>query len=210
LEPNDEVERATLVEPDIGMTGRLETSAPDYFRAHIEGEPQLWEVVASGPGVGLSWVRTDGVALGVGVDPDSGGERSLLTDVYLIPGDHWFRVHGSGDYTLAMTPLGPPIPGGEREPNNDLAVAEPLPIGGSMTGRIGTASDWDVYRFSLASPSSSTSCCLPETMPSASAARRRRTATESRCTGRIPSTWPSTRSPTTRSHRLERCPMTSA
>jgi hypothetical protein len=152
LEPNDQVDLATLVDPDVGVTGRLDTDAADYFRVHVEGEPQLWEVVVAGRGAGLYWVRTDGAALGVGVDPDGLGERSFLTDVYLIPGDHWFSLRGSGDYTLTTIPLGPPVPGGEREPNNDLAVAEPLAIDGTITGRIGTASDQDIYRFSLAAP----------------------------------------------------------
>jgi Mg-chelatase subunit ChlD len=150
LEPNDAPDLATPMTPDVSMRGRVDN--PDIFRVHVEGDPQLWDVEARGSGVGLLWVRTDGAALGVGADPDGTAERSVLTDVYLIPGDHWFALGGSGEYELALTPLGPPVPGGEREPNSTLANANSLPMDGSITGRLGTATDLDYYRFSLDAP----------------------------------------------------------
>ena len=71
--------------------------------------------------------------------------------MYLEPGEHWFRIAGSGgEYTLHLTPLGPPDPAAEREPNDDEAHAEVMPVGGERSGRIPLAGDADIYRFSLA------------------------------------------------------------
>ena len=53
-----------------------------------------------------------------------------------------------GDYDLRFTPLGPPDPDSEREPNDDSVEAEVLRIGQQRTGRIATSGDHDVYRFS--------------------------------------------------------------
>ena len=147
-EPNDTPDLATAMTPEASLSGRLDD--PDHVRVHIEGEPQLWQVEARGPDVRLLWERTDGAGLGTGTDPDGSGGRSVLTDVYLIPGDHWFRLDGTGEYTLELVPLGPPVPGGELESNDELSVAEALPMDGSMTGRIGSAADLDVFGFSLA------------------------------------------------------------
>ncbi len=118
-EPNDTPDLATVMSPDTSLSGRLDNT--DHVRVHIDGEPQLWQVEARGPEVRLLWERTDGVGLGVGTDPDGSGGRSVLTDVYLIPGDHWFRLDGTGEYTLDLVPLGPPVPGGELESNDELS-----------------------------------------------------------------------------------------
>ena len=147
-EPNDTPDLATAMTPEASLSGRLDD--PDHVRVHIDGAPQLWQVEARGPDVRLLWERTDGVGLGTGTDPDGSGGRSVLTDVYLIPGDHWFRLDGTGEYTLELVPLGPPVPGGELESNDELSVAESLPMDGSMTGRIGSAADQDVFAFPLA------------------------------------------------------------
>jgi Mg-chelatase subunit ChlD len=151
LEPNDTPAMATLGSADEPMRGRLDGNN-DHVRVHLEGEPQLWEAEATGPDVRLTWVRTDGYAQGIGVDPDGTQQRSVISDAYLIPGDHWFRLDGTGEYSFTLQPLGPPIPGGEREPNDALPFAGTLPMGGSVTGRLWSASDRDLFRFSLAAP----------------------------------------------------------
>lgn len=74
-----------------------------------------------------------------------------LADLYLVPGDHLIRIGTTGgDYTLTLTPLGPPDPTGEREPNNDAVSAQPIVIGQPLDGRLPQVSDRDVFRFSLA------------------------------------------------------------
>ncbi len=76
-----------------------------------------------------------------------------MTDVYLIPGEHWLRVDGSdGDYSLVLTPLGPPDPNGEREPNNRSINAEPLTVGSVRTGRLPSPQDADVFRLTVDTP----------------------------------------------------------
>ena len=98
----------------------------------------------------LSWVQADGLALATGtVSADR--SSAAITDMYLEPGEHWFRIAGSGgEYTLHLTPLGPPDPAAEREPNDDEAHAEVLLVGAERNGRLPLAGDADIYRFSLA------------------------------------------------------------
>ena len=129
------------------MAGRLDD--PDHVRVHVEGEPQLWQVEARGPDTVCSG-SAQTAPRRVSARSRRHGERSVVTDAYLIPGDHWFRVDGTGEYALTPESLGPPVPGGEREPNDALAFAKALPMDGSVTGRIGSDADGDVFRFSLA------------------------------------------------------------
>jgi Mg-chelatase subunit ChlD len=150
LEPNDSPELATPMTPAEPMRGRLDNV--DHLRVHIDGEPQLWQIEAQGPGVRVVWIRTDGYAQALGTDPDGTGARSVITDAYLIPGEQWLRLDGTGEYSVTLEPLGPLLPDGEREPNDALAFANTLPMDGSVTGRIGTGADHDVYRFSLPGP----------------------------------------------------------
>ena len=64
--------------------------------------------------------RTSEVLRQVGPD----GTTATLTDLYLVPGVHWFGVRVDGpEYALAATTLGPPDPDGEREPNGDRVLA---------------------------------------------------------------------------------------
>ena len=70
-----------------------------------------------------------------------------------MPGEHLLRVASAGEYELRLTPLGPPDPDAEREPNNDAAFAEPLRLSRErVVGRLPSLGDRDVFRFSLAGP----------------------------------------------------------
>jgi hypothetical protein len=149
VEPNDTPALATPMEAATTMRARLHPLDTDMFRVRTEGEPQLWQVdVAGGTGMDVAWTRGDGTELGRG-QPGDGGTSATLPDMYLAPGEHWFRVKGEGDYTLRLTPLGPPDPFAEREPNDSPAFAEPIRIGEERTGRLAVGSDVDLSRLSV-------------------------------------------------------------
>jgi hypothetical protein len=150
LEPNDTPALATPVDSGTAVRGRLDNT--DVFKVHVTGEPQLWQAEARGSDAHLTWIRSDGMSIGTGTDPSLTREHSVISDAYLIPGDHWFRVDGTGEYTLALESMGPPIPGGEREPNESLAFANTLAMDDSITGRISSIADRDTFRFSLPGP----------------------------------------------------------
>jgi len=149
-EPNDSPGTASVVGSGA-FRGRLGAADTDHLRVTTTGEPQLWQVDVTGSGINsLRWEQADETNLG-GVYVTLDERSARLTDLYLIPGDHWIRIDGSeGDYVLSMTPLGPPDPDAEREPNNETINAQPLMIEGTRTGRLPTAWDADVSRFSVA------------------------------------------------------------
>ena len=152
-EPNDTFATAgpldaTGDEPVIA--GRLGRQDVDYFRSTVQGEPQLWRVVAEGTGIGrLTYLDASGQQI-VWIDPDPTTGRVELTDLYLLPGDQWFSVSGEdGDYTLRLVPLGPPDPSFEREPNDAVDRSQPLRFDETRTGRLPSPRDVDIYRFTL-------------------------------------------------------------
>ena len=148
-EPNDHASEASWFDAATAVQGRLAPGEYDYFHTTLTGDPQLWEVRATGTKLTLlDWMRPDETVIGQGeVGPD--GTSAVVTDMYLIPGEHWFRVQGTGDYSLRLTAIGPPDPNAEREPNGDSLTAQPFAIGATRSGRLPTANDVDVYRFSL-------------------------------------------------------------
>ena len=133
------------------MRARATAGDNDYYRVTVAGDPQLWQIDVAGSAIDLlSWVQADGTGLATGTVSED-RTSAAITDMYLEPGEHWFRIAGSGgEYTLHLTPLGPPDPAAEREPNDDEAHAEVMPVGGERSGRIPLAGDADIYRFSLA------------------------------------------------------------
>ena len=148
LEPNDTPEAAAPFDPSLGMNGRATDGDVDVFRVAVEGEPQIWRLDAYGDQIErLDWIRADGTYL---APADLAADRAsaLITDLYLIPGEHWIRYQGSGgDYHLALTSLGPIDPDAEREPNDRPVDAESLRVGVPRTGRLPTVADEDMYRF---------------------------------------------------------------
>jgi len=152
-EPNDAFATASAFDAETGVKGRSNTNDHDFHVVTIEGEPQLWQVRASGPQIdqlSLTRGRQDEVARS---QPGGDGSDAVLDDLVLAPGDHVFRVRTrGGDYAIEMTPLGPPDPEAEREPNNDPIRAEAYGIGERKTGRLPTDEDVDYFRFTLAAP----------------------------------------------------------
>jgi hypothetical protein len=150
-EPNDDTGRADPIDPALGMRARGHREDKDVFRLRTDGEPQLWQVDVAGSEIRrLEWIRAAGNVITQG-DIDEERSAATMSDLYLVPGDHWFRVRtDGGEYTLQTTPLGPPHPDGEREPNDEAQTAQRYRIGTRIVGRLPTASDRDLYRFTLA------------------------------------------------------------
>jgi Mg-chelatase subunit ChlD len=150
-EPNDDPGLATVFEPATVMRGLGGTGDTDLYALDVAGDAQLWEVQLAGVDIGrLAWVRPDWALYAEGAVA-SDRTAATLTDLYLVPGRHWFRVEAGGDYTVSATPLGPPDPDAEREPNNTSSYAQPYRLGRSdLLGRLPSLYDTDVFRFTLA------------------------------------------------------------
>ena len=75
----------------------------------------------------------------------------MLRDLYLVPGD---PIPGRGERggvpDRGGTPLGPPDPDAEREPNDRSLEANAYRIGRVSPGRLTNTSENDVFRFTLA------------------------------------------------------------
>ena len=114
----------------------------------MTGEPQLWKIEATGDAVtGLTLVDATGTSTQAAGDD---GSVFVMYDAYLLPGDHVLRIDGQdGDYAITLTPLGPPDPEFEHEPNDTVDRSQPIRLLEPRSGRLATAVDADVYRFSL-------------------------------------------------------------
>lgn len=153
-EPNDDMARASTMAPNgngFASAGRLAHLAhldTDYFRIPVTGEPQLWLVELIGdhtPNVELLDAAGTGI---VRATAEAGGAR--IYDAFLVPGDHIARVTGQpGDYIITASPLGPPDPLFEREPNDAVDRSQPIALLEERAGRLATTTDIDYYRFSL-------------------------------------------------------------
>ena len=127
-EPNDSPVVASPFDPATVMHGRGVAGDRDVLRFTVEGEPQLWQAEATGPALErLDWIRGDGTVLAED-RPVASGERARFSDLYLVPGEHLLEVVGTGEYAIRLTPLGPPDPDAEREPNDSAVFAEPIPL----------------------------------------------------------------------------------
>ena len=152
-EPNDVLARATTMVPEgdgFVSAGRLAVADYDYFRISVTGEPQLWLIEITGPTASIELVDiTDAALLSAGTSNGS----ARIYDAFLVPGDHHIRVRGEpGDYAITATPLGPPDPRYEHEPNNAVDRSQPSMLLEERTGRIASIEDADLYRFSLRNP----------------------------------------------------------
>jgi hypothetical protein len=149
-EPNDVPVLASVWHADVVMQGWIEGQDTDHYLLRTTGEPQRWRLEATGEGiVGFGQLRMTGAWLALAAATPEGPR--VFPDVYLGPGDHLLRVdgNGTGPYTLTATPLGPPDPDEELEPND--VDPEPLPVGTTRYGR-SPIGDEDQFRFSLSAP----------------------------------------------------------
>lgn len=154
-EPNEtQLQASKMLEASDGSfagSGRIATADSDFFSIEVAGSPQLWLIEADGTAVGTVSLLD---AAGNRVASRSGSTGTIqLFDIYLTPGKHWIQIQGaaslSGDYSVKATPLGPPDPQGELEPNDTLDQSQTIRLQEMRTGRIAEGIDTDVYRFSL-------------------------------------------------------------
>ena len=151
-EPNDAPDTATRWDPTIVMHGSASGADVDTYRVHIDAPPALWRLDAAGTGIQwLSWLRPDLTPMG-SAKISADGSEAAIEDLYLVRGDHLVTIQADGDYELVLTEQGSPADGAEREPNDDSGHAEALSVGSTRSGRLPTAGDWDLYRFSLTAP----------------------------------------------------------
>lgn len=150
-EPNDRVEFATPLNEQNAIQGRFVGQEDDFFRFVIDDEePQLWRIQAIGDGIS-QLAYYDGAGQQQLEFRTRGDQRRVrLSNLFLLPGEHAIRVSGrDGDYSVRAIPIGPPDPGAELEPNDDLSQAHKLRFDTPRTGLLEESSDRDYYRFFL-------------------------------------------------------------
>ncbi|HUG44390.1 MAG TPA: VWA domain-containing protein, partial [Acidobacteriota bacterium] len=151
-EPNDRLQEATRLGPDKTIRGRFsgQDVDHDFFHFVVEEEPQLWRIQAAGDAIWeIAYLDVNGQALQR--KRFGSTRRARLSNLYLLPGEHYVRVSGKeGNYLLRALPIGPPNPADELEPNDDSGRAEKLEVDGFRKGLLEDKEDVDVYRFFLA------------------------------------------------------------
>ncbi|MCX6044334.1 MAG: VWA domain-containing protein [Chloroflexi bacterium] len=138
-EPNDAITTASPLSQASVIRGQFVGDEDDYYRFTVSGEPQLWRVQAVGNALDfMSYQEIDGSEL---VRQSANGARLIRIDnLYLLPGDHFLRLHGKDShYTIRLIPLGPPavtpteltpatpVTTLRNEPTNTVTTTEPGP-----------------------------------------------------------------------------------
>ena len=149
-EPNDLPATAVSMTPTVVMRGRAMAGDVDVYRVVVTGEAQTWTVHLAGHLLdGLTWIDQSGALLATG-EVSADRSESTLADAYLPDGTQLFQVTSEGgEYTLTLTPQGPPGSHAELEPDNDSTHAIVLQVDQQVFGRLPQSTDVDVYRFSL-------------------------------------------------------------
>ncbi|MDD5759452.1 MAG: VWA domain-containing protein, partial [Desulfobulbaceae bacterium] len=159
VEPNDKIEQATKFGPGLAASATMSGEDwHDWFSFSVEGEPQLWSIEGSGPGLGRITVVAAGERKLAETQSSAGelkpGETLRVDNVLLLPGRYWIDAErrsgmAGGTYNLRAVPLGRPDRTAEFEPNDHVSQALPLEFGMPRRGLIGRDSDVDLYRFFL-------------------------------------------------------------
>jgi hypothetical protein len=149
-EPNDrEGDASPLHDRGFGR-GRFDGGREiDYWRFNVTGEPQLWRIQKQGEDIhDLSLKRIGGELLAT--ERAGNATRVRLENQFLLPGEYLIMASGDdSDYTLRIQPLGPPPPGMELEPNDDVSDARNMRFGQEYFGLLAEEGDEDYYRFTL-------------------------------------------------------------
>lgn len=125
-EPNDTVDSATEVGPDLQVRGELAPQDSDVLLLRVTGEAQRFRIQAVGEGV----AAVELLGAGGEVQARSTGERRVrLDDLTLLPGAHFVRVTGGeGAYAVRGLSLGPapaPEPSADAPAPDRALVAAP-------------------------------------------------------------------------------------
>ncbi|HMB38874.1 MAG TPA: VWA domain-containing protein [Wenzhouxiangellaceae bacterium] len=147
-EPNNDQRLAShLHERGFGR-GRFIGRETDWWRFSVEGEPQLWRLQLQGDDLHeLNLYSATGQMKRV---RPGAANRARLDNVFLLPGDYFLSAEGAdSDYTLRAVALGPPPPGMEMEPNDDVPDAMRIRFGQPYTGTLAESDDTDRYAFVL-------------------------------------------------------------
>jgi Mg-chelatase subunit ChlD len=154
-EPNNSKETANPISPQKPVKGRLsELDQEDYFviDTSASGEAQMWRILATGQGINTLSVDDKFTALS---NPKAPDRPVTFRQLQLLPGKHYIKAEGTGDYTLRAIPLGPPNDGFEVEPNDGkYGPMQSLLPGKAVMGsveqiRYGDNLDQDKYSFTV-------------------------------------------------------------
>jgi len=154
-EPNNSKETANQISPHKPIKGHLsELDQEDYFviDTSASGEAQMWRILAAGQGINTLSVDDKFTALS---NPKAPDRPVTFRQLQLLPGKHYIKAEGTGDYTLRAIPLGPPNDGFEVEPNDGkYGPLQTLVPGKKLMGsveqiRYGDTLDQDKYRFTV-------------------------------------------------------------
>lgn len=154
-EPNNSRERANQILPRRPVKGKLsELDQEDYFviDTSASGAAQMWRILSAGKGIKSLTIDDKFTAL---FNPQAPNRPVSFKQLKLLPGKHYIKAEGSGNYTLRAIPLGPPKEGFEVEPNDGIfGPFQHLKVGKQMMGsleqiRYGDTLDQDNYRFTV-------------------------------------------------------------
>ncbi len=150
IEPNDKIEHASPLHDRGFGRGRFDNGREtDHWRFNVTGDPQLWRIQSQGDDLFELYLKRLG---GETVSQERGGgqQRIRLENQFLLPGEYVIAASGTdSDYTVRVQPLGPPPPGMELEPNDDVSNARSMRYGQEYFGLLAEDGDVDVYRFTL-------------------------------------------------------------
>ena len=149
-EPNDDASRAIRLEPGVVHVGRLSAdSDSDHYRFHLAADQYVRvELVQAAGETGWAFGLDGRYYYSL---PRNSAEP-VIAETWLLAGDHrielagrWIDETPSDYYQLRLTPLGSlglPV---DLEPNDAPESAALLPFELDWSGRVGEASDYDIY-----------------------------------------------------------------
>lgn len=149
LEPNNDHRHPTALHEQGFGRGAFDGRETDHWHFDVSGDPQLWRLQFQGDDIHEIHLKTTG---GKVLSSERAGNavRARLDNLFLMPGRYVIAVSGNaGDYILRTQPLGPPPPGMEIEPNDDIADARSIRFDQEYFGLLAEEGDIDAYRFTL-------------------------------------------------------------
>ena len=149
LEPNNDHQHPSALHERGFGRGTFDGREIDHWHFDVSGEPQLWRLQFQGDDIHEIHLKTTG---GKVLSSERAGNavRARLDNLFLMPGRYVVAVSGNaGEYIVRTQPLGPPPPGMEIEPNDDIADARLIRFDQEYFGLLAEEGDIDAYRFTL-------------------------------------------------------------